>query len=73
MCPTSQSLPRDFRKALAAWTCDLYGTGRAGGRRRLLSVSPLARAREVTAGGFPVGFETTRSTSVGSGGGRCAT
>ena len=56
--PYTQSLLGEFRKALAAWTRDLYGHRPAlatGGA--YWSVSPLARAREVTAGGIPVGFD----------------
>ena len=56
--PYTPSLLREFRLALAAWTCDLWGHRpalAAGGA--YWSVSPLARAREVTAGGIPVGFD----------------
>jgi hypothetical protein len=56
--PYTRSLLAEFRQALAAWTCDLYGRRPAlGAGGAYWSVSPLARAREVTAGGIPVGFD----------------
>jgi hypothetical protein len=56
--PYTASLRRQFQIAVAAWMADLYIH-----RPRMLSggtywsVSPLAREREVTAGGLAVGFD----------------
>jgi GH3 auxin-responsive promoter len=56
--PYTASLKREFQVAVAAWMADLYIH-----RPRMLcggtywSVSPLARKREVTEGGLPVGFD----------------
>ena len=56
--PYTASLLEEFRRALAAWVVDLY-TARpalqAGGA--YWAVSPAARARTVTPGGIPVGFD----------------
>jgi len=56
--PYTAGLLAEFRRALAAWMVDLYRHRpalTAGGA--YWSVSPAARAREVTPGGIPVGFE----------------
>lgn len=56
--PYTASLLAEFRRALAAWVVDLYTARpalRAGGA--YWSVSPAARAPEVTRGGIPVGFD----------------
>jgi hypothetical protein len=59
--PYTALLRRQFLRALAPWMVDLYTAypelteGRA-----FWSVSPLARARERTPGGLPVGFDDDR-------------
>lgn len=55
--PYTASLLEEFHAALAAWMVDLYGHRpalRQGGA--YWSISPSARAPEVTAGGIPVGL-----------------
>lgn len=55
--PYTRALLEEFRRALAAWICDLYDARpalRTGGA--YWSVSPLARPAEVTTGGIAVGF-----------------
>jgi hypothetical protein len=57
--PYTASLRREFRTAIGAWMCDLYlhypklTTGNA-----YWSLTPLARGKEHTRGGLPVGFES---------------
>jgi hypothetical protein len=56
--PYTAGLLAEFQRALAAWMVDLYDHRpalRRGGA--YWSVSPLAREREVTPGGIPVGFD----------------
>jgi len=56
--PYTASLREEFHNAIAAWMCDLYRhhpklfTGNA-----YWSLTPLARKKEYTRGGIPVGFE----------------
>lgn len=55
--PYTAGLLEEFQRALAAWMVDLYGARPllgAGGA--YWSVSPAARARQVTRGKIPVGF-----------------
>jgi hypothetical protein len=55
--PYTAALLDEFHRAVAAWMVDLYGARpalAAGGA--YWSVSPAARAREITRGGIPVGF-----------------
>ena len=57
--PYTASLRDEFRNAIGAWMCDLYWhhpkliTGNA-----YWSLTPLARRKEYTRGGLPVGFES---------------
>jgi hypothetical protein len=57
--PYTASLRNEFRNAIGAWMCDLYWhhpkliTGNA-----YWSLTPLARGKEYTRGGLPVGFES---------------
>src|SRR5260370_29152171 len=57
--PYTASLREEFRTAIGAWMCDLYWhhpkliTGNA-----YWSLTPLARRKEHTRGGLPVGFES---------------
>ena len=57
--PYTASLRQEFRTAIGAWKCDLYGhypkliTGNA-----YWSLTPLARKKEYTKGGLAVGFES---------------
>jgi hypothetical protein len=57
--PYTASLREEFRAAIDAWMCDLYRhhpklfTGNA-----YWSLTPLARKKEYTRGGLPVGFES---------------
>ena len=56
--PCTRGLLREFGAATGAWLGDLYEAVpalRSG--RSYWSVSPVAQARETTAGGIPVGFE----------------
>ena len=56
--PYTAGLLAEFQRALAPWMVDLYGHRPALRRGRAYwSVSPLARAPEVTPGGIPVGFD----------------
>jgi hypothetical protein len=56
--PYTASLREGFRSAIGAWMCDLYRhhpkliAGNA-----YWSLTPLARKKEFTKGGFPIGFE----------------
>jgi len=56
--PYTASLREEFRTAIGAWMCDLYRhhpkliTGNS-----YWSLTPLARTKEYTEGGLPVGFE----------------
>ena len=56
--PYTASLRKEFRTAIGVWMCDLYRhspsllTGNA-----YWSLTPLARKKEYTKGGLPVGFE----------------
>jgi hypothetical protein len=57
--PYTASLRGEFRAAIGAWMCDLYRqypkliTGNT-----YWALTPLARKKEFTRGGLPVGFET---------------
>lgn len=57
--PYTASLREEFRTAIGAWMCDLYRH-----HPRLIignaywSLTPLARKKEYTRGGLPVGFES---------------
>jgi hypothetical protein len=57
--PYTASLREEFRTAIGAWMCDLYRhhpkllTGNS-----YWSLTPLARKKECTKGGCPVGFES---------------
>ena len=56
--PYTPSLRREFQAATAAWLHDLYAARPAlRGRPAYWSISPIARAREVTPGGLAVGIE----------------
>lgn len=56
--PYTESLLREFREALGAWMFDLF-TGRPQllGGGQYWSISPLARRKERTPGGLPVGID----------------
>lgn len=56
--PYTASLRREFQAATSAWMHDLYaGRPALRGRPAYWSISPVARAPEVTEGGLPVGIE----------------
>lgn len=56
--PYTASLRAEFQAATSAWMHDLYTRRPAlRGRPAYWSISPVARAPEVTAGGLPVGIE----------------
>lgn len=58
LIPYSAEMMRDFAAATSPWLFDLYRRRpRLVGRRSYWSVSPVARERETTAGGIPIGFE----------------
>lgn len=56
--PYTASLRREFQEAVGAWMYDLF-THRLAllGGAQYWSISPVAREREVTPGGLPVGFD----------------
>ena len=59
--PYTATLRRQFMRALAPWMIDLYATyPKLTEGRAFWSISPLARARERTRGGLPIGFEDDR-------------
>lgn len=56
--PYTASLRREFQNAFGAWLADLYLRRPALlGGPHYWSISPLARAKETTPGGLPVGFD----------------
>ena len=56
--PYTASLRREFQSAIGAWIYDLFATRPALlGGAHYWQVSPVARTRETTPGGLPVGFE----------------
>src|SRR5437868_3991953 len=58
LVPYTESLRRQFRRAVAAWVFDLFRHRPAVRRGRAYwSISPAGQKRRVTAGGIPVGFD----------------
>ena len=57
--PYTQSLRAEFQRAIAFWMCDLcFHHPRLLTGNAYWSLTTLARARELTSGGIPVGFES---------------
>ena len=57
--PYTQTLRREFQSALAPWITDMHHAfPRISRGCAYWALTPLARVREVTAGGIPVGFES---------------